>query len=80
MVESSTEVYSKQAAELLRLLEVRRGQEEDDEFIECNNMTLINLVLKILGPVHERSLTTIMLLLQVNPKQTTKSLTLCYSI
>uniref|UniRef100_A0A8C4Z4X6 UDP-N-acetylglucosamine--dolichyl-phosphate N-acetylglucosaminephosphotransferase n=1 Tax=Gadus morhua TaxID=8049 RepID=A0A8C4Z4X6_GADMO len=56
---------SSYAAELLRLLEVRRGQEEDDEFIECNNMTLINLVLKILGPVHERSLTTIMLLLQV---------------
>ena len=74
-VESSSQVYSKQAAELLRLLEVHRGQEEDDEFIECNNMTLINLVLKILGPVHERSLTTIMLLLQVNPKNTIKPLT-----
>jgi len=56
-------------AELLRVLEVRRGQEEDDEFIECNNMTLINLVLKVLGPVHERSLTIIMLLIQVSRVQ-----------
>lgn len=47
------------------LLDVRRGQDGDDEFIECNNMTLINLVLKILGPTHERNLTAIMLLIQV---------------
>lgn len=58
-----------QVAELLKLLEVRRGQEDDDEFIECNNMTIINLVLKFLGPTHERNLTTIMLLIQVKPKQ-----------
>eukprot|EP00063_Salmo_salar_P076312 XP_014051147.1 PREDICTED: UDP-N-acetylglucosamine--dolichyl-phosphate N-acetylglucosaminephosphotransferase isoform X1 [Salmo salar] len=54
-----------QVAEMLRVLEVKRGQEGDDEFVECNNMTLINLVLKILGPTHERDLTTIMLLIQV---------------
>ena len=54
-----------QVAELLKLLEVRRGQEGDDEFIECNNMTLINLVLKLLGPIHERNLTVIMLIIQV---------------
>lgn len=54
-----------QAAELLKLLEVRRGQEGDDDFIECNNMTLINLVLKLLGPTHERTLTIIMLMIQV---------------
>lgn len=52
-------------AELLKLLEVRRGQERDDDFIECNNMTLINLVLKILGSIHERNLTVIMLIIQV---------------
>lgn len=55
-------------AETLWLLDVRRGQEGDDEFIECNNMTLINLVLKILGPTHERNLTAIMLLIQVRVK------------
>lgn len=54
-----------QVAEMLRVLEVKRGQEGDDEFVECNNMTLINLVLNILGPTHERDLTTIMLLIQV---------------
>ncbi|CAG02872.1 unnamed protein product [Tetraodon nigroviridis] len=52
-------------AELLKLLEVRRSQEGDDDFIECNNMTLINLVLKFLGPTHERTLTVIMLMIQV---------------
>lgn len=49
----------------MKLLEVRRGQEGDDDFIECNNMTLINLVLKLLGPTHERNLTVIMLIIQV---------------
>ena len=51
---------------MLRVLEVKRGQGGNDEFVECNNMTLINLVLKILGPTHERDLTTIMLLIQVS--------------
>lgn len=41
------------------------GDEGDDGFIECNNMTLINLVLKVLGPIHERNLTAIMLSIQV---------------
>lgn len=54
-----------QVAELLKLLDVRRSQEGDDDFIECNNMTLINLVLKFLGPTHERTLTVIMLIIQV---------------
>lgn len=54
-----------QVCELLKLLKVRRDQGEDKDFIECNNMTLINLVLKVLGPVHERTLTVIMLFIQV---------------
>lgn len=44
---------------------MRRSQEGDDDFIECNNMTIINLVLKMLGPTHERNLTVVMLFLQV---------------
>ena len=59
---------------MLQLLEVQRGQEEDDEFVECNNMTLINLVLKFIGPTHERNLTTIMLLIQVQAHSNWKSL------
>lgn len=54
-----------QVAELIKLLEVRKGQERDGDFIECNNMTIINLVLKLLGPIHERNLTIIMLIIQV---------------
>uniref|UniRef100_W5M809 UDP-N-acetylglucosamine--dolichyl-phosphate N-acetylglucosaminephosphotransferase n=1 Tax=Lepisosteus oculatus TaxID=7918 RepID=W5M809_LEPOC len=52
-------------AEVVWLVEVQRGGDGEDEFIECNNMTLINLVIKVLGPLHERTLTVIMLLIQV---------------
>ncbi|XP_028639564.1 UDP-N-acetylglucosamine--dolichyl-phosphate N-acetylglucosaminephosphotransferase isoform X1 [Grammomys surdaster] len=52
-------------AESLRLVTVHRGESEDGAFTECNNMTLINLLLKVLGPTHERSLTLLLLLLQV---------------
>lgn len=65
LVDNNNALNPQQVAELLKLLEVRRGQEGDDEFIECNNMTIINLVLKLLGPTHERNLTVIMLLIQV---------------
>uniref|UniRef100_A0A8C4SN61 UDP-N-acetylglucosamine--dolichyl-phosphate N-acetylglucosaminephosphotransferase n=1 Tax=Erpetoichthys calabaricus TaxID=27687 RepID=A0A8C4SN61_ERPCA len=51
-------------AEKLHVVDVRHSLPEE-EFMECNNMTLINLVLKVIGPTHERTLTTIMLLIQV---------------
>ncbi|KAK3107213.1 hypothetical protein FSP39_009619 [Pinctada imbricata] len=38
---------------------------ESDEFVECNNMTLINLLLMYLGPLHERTLVIILLTIQV---------------
>lgn len=44
---------------------VHRGESEDGAFTECNNMTLINLLLKVFGPTHERNLTLLLLLLQV---------------
>lgn len=52
-------------AESLRLVTVHRGESEDGAFTECNNMTLINLLLKVFGPTHERNLTLFLLLLQV---------------
>ncbi|XP_069470483.1 UDP-N-acetylglucosamine--dolichyl-phosphate N-acetylglucosaminephosphotransferase [Ambystoma mexicanum] len=52
-------------AEMLHIVEVRRKLDEDEEYIECNNMTLINFVLKLVGPTHERTLTIILLLIQV---------------
>lgn len=52
-------------AENLGLLTVRHSEDEDGAFTECNNMTLINLLLKVFGPMHERNLTLLLLLLQV---------------
>ena len=53
---------------LLRLVQVETGVGEDKKFSRVNNFTLINFVIKLLGPVHERTLTTIMLLIQVSLK------------
>ncbi|XP_037003224.2 UDP-N-acetylglucosamine--dolichyl-phosphate N-acetylglucosaminephosphotransferase isoform X2 [Artibeus jamaicensis] len=52
-------------AESLQLVTVRQSENEDGAFTECNNMTLINLVLKVFGPMHERNLTLLLLLLQI---------------
>ncbi|XP_045432142.1 UDP-N-acetylglucosamine--dolichyl-phosphate N-acetylglucosaminephosphotransferase isoform X2 [Pipistrellus kuhlii] len=49
----------------LQLVTVRPSEDEDGAFTECNNMTLINLLLKVFGPMHERNLTLLLLLLQV---------------
>ncbi|XP_024607603.1 UDP-N-acetylglucosamine--dolichyl-phosphate N-acetylglucosaminephosphotransferase isoform X2 [Neophocaena asiaeorientalis asiaeorientalis] len=57
--------FMPQVAEGLRLVTVRQSENEDGAFTECNNMTLINLLLKIFGPMHERNLTLFLLLLQV---------------
>ncbi|KAM6159291.1 UDP-N-acetylglucosamine--dolichyl-phosphate N-acetylglucosaminephosphotransferase isoform 1-T1 [Rhynchocyon petersi] len=52
-------------AESLRLVKVHQSESKDGTFTECNNMTLINLLLKVFGPIHERNLTLLLLLLQV---------------
>jgi len=35
------------------------------DMIECNNLTLINLILRITGPMHERTLTTTLIVIQI---------------
>ncbi|XP_036718224.1 UDP-N-acetylglucosamine--dolichyl-phosphate N-acetylglucosaminephosphotransferase isoform X2 [Balaenoptera ricei] len=57
--------FMPQVAEGLRLVTVRQSENEDGAFTECNNMTLINFLLKVFGPMHERNLTLFLLLLQV---------------
>jgi len=52
--------------ESLRLLAVRRNIGEHKEYMECNNFTLVNLVLKLFGPMHEQTTTIILLLIQVS--------------
>ncbi|KAM5226915.1 UDP-N-acetylglucosamine--dolichyl-phosphate N-acetylglucosaminephosphotransferase isoform 1-T1 [Hipposideros larvatus] len=49
----------------LQLVTVRQSENDDGAFTECNNMTLINLLLKVFGPMHERNLTLLLLLLQI---------------
>ncbi|KFR01418.1 UDP-N-acetylglucosamine--dolichyl-phosphate N-acetylglucosaminephosphotransferase, partial [Nipponia nippon] len=53
------------AAKILHVADVRSGTDEDGEYTECNNMTLINFVIKLIGPTHERNLTLLLLLIQV---------------
>ncbi|KYO43100.1 UDP-N-acetylglucosamine--dolichyl-phosphate N-acetylglucosaminephosphotransferase isoform X1 [Alligator mississippiensis] len=52
-------------SESLRIVDVRRGVDEDGEYTECNNMTIINFVIKLIGPTPEQTLTILLLLIQV---------------
>lgn len=49
----------------LRLIRMREGVGEDGEYIECSNMTIINLALHIIGPTQERRLTIYLLTFQL---------------
>ncbi|XP_075377206.1 UDP-N-acetylglucosamine--dolichyl-phosphate N-acetylglucosaminephosphotransferase isoform X1 [Mycteria americana] len=53
------------AVKILHIVDVRSGTDEDGEYTECSNMTLINFVIKLIGPTHERNLTLLLLLIQV---------------
>lgn len=62
---SSLGTFILKVAESLRLVTVRHGANEDGAYTECNNLTIINLLLKVLGPTNERNLTVFLLLVQV---------------
>lgn len=49
----------------LGLLSVQYSNDGDDDYIEFNNMTIINLTIKFVGPIYEGRLTSILLLIQV---------------
>ena len=51
---------------LLKLVHMEAGVGEDKESTRVNNLTLLNFVLKTLGPLHERTLTLIILGIQVS--------------
>ena len=53
-------------ASSLGLAHLRRFERDGESWAECNNLTVINLALKMLGPMHERSLTVLLLILQVS--------------
>jgi len=51
---------------LLRLANVRRYRDEMGvDMVECNNLTIINFVLNICGPMHEETLTIVILAIQI---------------
>ncbi|XP_013798949.1 UDP-N-acetylglucosamine--dolichyl-phosphate N-acetylglucosaminephosphotransferase [Apteryx mantelli] len=62
---SALGTYILKAVKILHIVDVRSGMDEDGEYTECNNMTLINFVIKLTGPTHERILTLLLLLIQV---------------
>ena len=50
---------------LLRLVKVEDGVGEDKKSTRVNNFTLLNFIIKVLGPLHERTLTTMIIGIQV---------------
>ena len=51
---------------LVGVVDIRENKGDEGTYYECNNLTLINLMLKFFGPLHERTLVSILLLLQVS--------------
>lgn len=51
---------------VFRAFKVVNWKEDKDGTITCNNLTLINFVLIMLGPMREPTLTTVLLAIQVN--------------
>jgi UDP-N-acetylglucosamine--dolichyl-phosphate N-acetylglucosaminephosphotransferase len=52
--------------EIFHLIDVKRDVGEDKKFIEINNLTLINFVLRLAGPTNEKILTIYILVIQVS--------------
>lgn len=76
MLEISTTKFKKSDLKLLgrlfltlfrtfRLIDLKEDVGENGEYIECNNLTLINFTLKCKGPTHEATLTSILIGVQV---------------
>lgn len=76
LMEPSTVIFKKSSlsflgrfcmfvATSLRLVNYEEFSKDDDVYIECTNFTVINYTLKVAGPSHEKTLTVILLSLQV---------------
>ena len=49
----------------LWLVKARSFDKDGERYVEINNLTLINFALNVFGPMHERSLTLVLLAFQV---------------
>lgn len=59
-------VIGKMCLKLFSILKIIHIEEKVDGDIKCNNLTLINLCLLYIGPTNEKSLTIILLIIQVS--------------
>lgn len=50
---------------LLRIAYVEEYEEDGTNYVKFNNLTLINFMLKLFGPLHERTLTIVLLAFQI---------------
>lgn len=50
----------------LKLAHVTKLTIDDQEYIEMNNLTLINFVIYVLGPLHERNVVLVLMGIQVS--------------
>ena len=50
---------------LVRFIQIKNYVKDGENYIECNNLTLLNFVLKVFGPLHERTLTICILSFQI---------------
>ena len=50
---------------LLKIVKYEIVTKDGQEYIEINNLTLINFILYICGPLHEQTLTVVLLLFQI---------------
>ncbi|GBN96840.1 UDP-N-acetylglucosamine--dolichyl-phosphate N-acetylglucosaminephosphotransferase [Araneus ventricosus] len=51
-------------AKTFRLVHIKQEVRDKEVYTECTNFTLINFMLKVLGPTHERTLTIYLLTIQ----------------
>lgn len=76
LMEPSTVIFKKSSlsflgcfcmfvATSLRLVNYKEFSKDDEVYIECTNFTVINYALKVAGSIHEKTLTVILLSLQV---------------
>ena len=47
------------------LVHMEQFTKDDESYVTVNNLTIINFILKLFGPMHERSLTILLLVIQV---------------
>lgn len=59
-------IIGKMCMKLFSIFKIIHMEEKADGNIKCNNLTIINLCLLLIGPTNEKTLTIILLVIQVS--------------